>query len=475
MDVAAERSAFLYGPDDRKRHSEVAAHPGFPDERYRSAWRRDYARLVHCPAFRRLQGKTQVFPGPESDFFRNRLTHSLEVAQIAKSIAIRLNNTSDYFSQNNIDLDLVETIALGHDLGHPPFGHNGERALDDCMKIYGGFEGNAQTLRILSRLEKKEKEDLSRYGVSSEGMDSRLGLNLTYRTLAGVLKYDEEIPVRRLSKDPLKKGYYRTERRIVQAIKHSVLGASKSNVKFRTIECGIMDIADDIAYSTYDLEDTLKAGFATPLHIAFADGEILERVARKAKKALGASFDHHHVRETLFKIFGNLIQQVDLPDDSRPMAERVWDCWAESELFSRNGYIRTQYTSDLVTEFVLGTSVDVNQKFPALSNAKLSRDQLEKVEVLKHFTFENTIMSSRLKVSEYRSYDIVKTIFLDLSDDDGHHLLPEDFRSLYDCMPNTQEKMRVICDFIAGMTDRYALEFYGRLCSETPESIFKPF
>jgi dGTPase len=122
------------------------------------------------------------------------------------------------------------------------------------------------------------------------------------------LKYDEEIPVRRPRKDDLKKGYYRSERNVVHNIKRSVLGIPKTKMDFKTIECSIMDMADDIAYSTYDLEDTLKAGFVTPLHIALADGDILERVARKARKALGSSFDQHGVRETLFKIFGNLVQ-----------------------------------------------------------------------------------------------------------------------------------------------------------------------
>src|ERR1041385_5964077 len=108
-----------------RRHMERVVKivsPADPDEPYRTPWRRDYARLIHSAAFRRLQGKTQLFPGKESDFFRNRLTHSLDVAQIAKSIAIRLNNTLDYFKSNNIDTDLVETVALAHDLGHPPFG-----------------------------------------------------------------------------------------------------------------------------------------------------------------------------------------------------------------------------------------------------------------------------------------------------------------------------------------------------------------
>ena len=121
----------------------------------RTPFRKDFGRLLHSPSFRRLQGKTQLFPSHESDFFRNRLTHSLEVAQVAKAIALHINATVPAFKADPIDTDLVELAALAHDLGHPPFGHNGEAALDDCMKPCGGFEGNAQTLRLLARIENK--------------------------------------------------------------------------------------------------------------------------------------------------------------------------------------------------------------------------------------------------------------------------------------------------------------------------------
>ena len=241
----------LYGEADWARETRVESKAS-----YRSPARRDYARLLHSPAFRRLQGKTQLFPGAESDFFRNRLTHSLEVAQIGKSIALRINRDHPYFQKDPIDLDLVETAALGHDLGHPPFGHNGERALDECMREKGGFEGNAQTLRILTRLEKKEleAEEADEVGGSE---DARVGLNLTYRTLAGVLKYDKCIPRCRDAEAGLVKGYYESERKLVERVKEHVcrVGHGAEKGAFKTVECQIMDIADDIAYSTYDLED----------------------------------------------------------------------------------------------------------------------------------------------------------------------------------------------------------------------------
>ena len=193
----------LYSEADRERVAEVPKIA--PDEPYRSPWRRDIARLIHCPSFRRLQGKMQVFPGADSDFFRNRLTHTLEVAQIAKSIAIKLNATNEHFAEadNKINPDLVEFAALAHDLGHPPFGHNGENALDELMNDFGGFEGNAQTLHILAKVEKKEvlsKIDEEFVPIALDGSDLRCGLNLTYRSLASVLKYDKCIPTRKLDR-----------------------------------------------------------------------------------------------------------------------------------------------------------------------------------------------------------------------------------------------------------------------------------
>jgi len=136
----------LYTEDD-KRHRQDNSEP----DACRSPFRRDYARLIHSSTVRRLQGKTQSFSGVESDFFRTRLAHSLEVAQIAKSIANRINqhpDYPDYFKTNHLDLDLVEFAGLAHDLGHPPFGHLGERALNECIRTDGGFEGNAQSLMI---------------------------------------------------------------------------------------------------------------------------------------------------------------------------------------------------------------------------------------------------------------------------------------------------------------------------------------
>ena len=208
---------------------------------YRSEYSRDYARVLHSSSFRRLGNKTQLFPAYESDFFRTRLTHSLEVAQIAKSIAEKFKKREKQYSF--IEPEVCEIAGLIHDIGHPPFGHNGEKALDDCMKSCGGFEGNAQTLHIIARLEKKETPE-SKDIFNSTGNDCRYGLNLTVRSIAAGLKYDEMIPTIRKDTDSLLKGYYECDKEVVEFVKDKLIG-KKDYKPFKTIECAIMDIADE--------------------------------------------------------------------------------------------------------------------------------------------------------------------------------------------------------------------------------------
>ena len=269
----------MFSPDYCFRFKKIERIPKGALTDYRSEYSRDYARVLHSPSFRRLQNKTQLFPGQESDFFRNRLTHSLEVSQIAKSIAIKLKS-------ENPDLPIIpevcEIAGLVHDIGHPPFGHNGEAALDECMRSKGGFEGNAQTLRVITRLEKKELPDVI---INKDNHDCRIGLNLTARVIASVLKYDKRIPILRDQDSSLVKGYYDSESDIVKKVKACLVEApSQIKQPFKTIECAIMDIADDIAYSTYDVEDAFKAEFLTPYDIVAADQNILEQVCEKLKK-----------------------------------------------------------------------------------------------------------------------------------------------------------------------------------------------
>jgi len=459
-------------------------------EEYRLQFRRDFDRLIHAPSFRRLQGKTQLYPGRESDFFRNRLTHSLEVAQIAKSIAIRINNR--YFDKsqagldNHIDLDVVEFAGVAHDLGHPPFGHQGEEALDEMMVDDGGFEGNAQTLRLLSRIEKKHGGTFD-----EDGRDLRTGLNLTSRVLASISKYDNVIPVNKglraeyANGKTIKpvKGYYFSENEIVRSVKHLVLGGKETELPFKTIECKIMDISDDIAYSTYDLEDGLKAGFFNPFDIVFAKNELMDRIAGRVSEKLKIKIAIDDVRDVLLSVFSECfklpnIEDADINRDTffNHHILHMGAAYTTAATLSKDGFARTDFTSKLVGKFIRGVEFEFNEEFPMLSDVKLVDDILLEVEVLKTFNYESQILSPRLKIAEYRGKEIVRKIFNVLSDDNnnGYLLMPQDYVDLYNAA-GIKTKKRIICDFIAGMTDNYCIEFYGRLTSENPETIFKPY
>jgi dGTPase len=442
----------------------------------RSEYRRDYGRLIHSASFRRLQGKTQLFPGSESDFFRNRLTHSFEVAQVAKGIALQLNQ-QPFFKNRPIDTDLVELAGLAHDLGHPPFGHNGERALDDCMKGFGGFEGNAQTLRILTHLERKVfgSGDHDDYGMSTGGKDRRLGLDLSFRSLASVLKYDRPIPTVRAKKDKLVKGYYQEERSTVEQIKAALGVPSIAMGDFKTIECQIMDVADDIAYSTYDLEDSFKAGFLSPLSMLAENQEVLEAVAKTVNEAdeLDRKIGPADVLEVLHGIFSRSLGE-ETADDDPPIVSATL-IYRTSKKIAENGHYRTAFTSDLVKSNIDGVQLyDTNEEHPMLSGVRLNDETRLRVEVLKRYTYHAITMSPRLRLVEYRGYDIVRTIFKALAGDSGHHLFPDDYRRMYQRLSDQQARYRLICDYVASMTDRYAVEFYARIQSVNPQTIFKP-
>ncbi|MBT3067330.1 deoxyguanosinetriphosphate triphosphohydrolase family protein [Rhodoferax sp. U11-2br] len=433
----------------------------------RTAFRRDYGRLLHSPAARRLQGKTQLFPGHESDFFRNRLTHSLEVAQIAKDLAIQVNVQCPAYEANPIDVDLVEFAGLAHDLGHPPFGHNGEKALDDCMKQFGGFEGNAQTLRILSTVEKKVVRShpyrSPETPFDDKGRDVRLGLNLTYRTLASVLKYDHEIKTKRVTKEKLEKGYYASEAALVARIKMHV-GEPTKGKKFKTIECQLMDVADDIAYSTFDLEDSMKGGFTHPLAILtkiHSNQKLVEGILKKLRKEVPEAdyFDVFDAFKDLFHMW-----EGEVPEMGYVISKKI----------ANDGFLRTAFTSELIGNFMRGISVNVKTDSQSkFGQVEIRPDIKIKIEVLKHFNYLVNIMSPRLKVVEYRGYELVKTIFKMLTTDGGYQLLPDDVQQMYLGLKGKAAKYRVVCDFVAGMTDRYAIEFYNRL-KETGPSIYKP-
>lgn len=440
--------------------------------------------MLHAPAFRRLQGKTQLFPGVESDFFRNRLTHSLEVAQIARGIASRLNATKvgEAFPGSAIDEDLVEFAAIAHDLGHPPFGHNGEKALDELMRDYGGFEGNAQTLRILAAVEQKLSLD------STGQLSSEHGLDLTYRTLAAVLKYDHEIPAVRGRGARLVKGFYGTEAPLVAEIKRRVAPELPADQKFKTIECAIMDIADDIAYSTYDLEDSLHAGFVTPMKLSWAianDRGVSDEVMKKTNKALVEAgytevSEKKELLDVIAEVFGTAMPRTvtDLLANSEPKPEHALlvnqEAWSLDQTLVTDSLARTRFTADRVGRLIAAVQFDANPSVPALSAVSMERSALLQVEVLKHLNYELVIRSPRLAVVEHRGKELVSKIFKTLVESDGT-LLPEDWRLRHAraLRKGVSSARRVICDYVACMTDRYAAELHSRLFGEG-STIFKP-
>jgi dGTPase len=436
----------LYHENDYLRqNNNIAKKENF------SPFRRDYARVVHSSSFRRLQAKTQIFPSFENDFFRNRLTHSLEVAQIAKSIAVKLNAEHDL----NLDYDLIETAALCHDIGHPPFGHNGEVALNKKMRNFGGFESNAQTLRLISHTAKKDVDQKQSFG-----------LNLTYRTLAATIKYDNLIPpISNLGQ--LTKGYYNEEARLIDDIKQKLLepyNLTPAEGNFKTIECYIMDVADDIAYSTYDVEDALKGGFIDPLSMASIDDGLLEKIFNAMPKDLEITRDE--IKFILMDIFSDYI---DFDSDCR-------DIYKISKNIANNSLLRTKLTSRLVNSCIKNIEIDIDQKAPIISKVYLNDQIRKQVEVLKKYILFKIIKSPKLNVLRYRGREIISEIFdILISSDTNESLLPDDIGAIFYNTHNAQGKARIICDYISSMTDRYIIELYNQFKSDPSSMIFKPF
>ncbi len=252
-----------------------------------------------------------------------------------------------------------------------------------------------------------------------------------------------------------------------------------------------MDVADDIAYSTYDLEDAFKAEFLTPLSLMAKPVAVVERVAGKVKERLDEYYSHLPAGERTFgaddlsrtlisvfsEIFGasaNIIQNAqELDAEAKAVVASKAAFDASAKLVS-NGYSRAKLTSDLVGTFIQGVEVDYDEEFPSQSKVRLNVETFKRVEVLKNFAYQSLIMSPRLKVAEHRGKQIVKDIFEALERDEGHLLMPDDARLLYEDFKGTAHKKRVVCDFIACMTDRYALQFYNRLFGTSHESIHAP-
>ena len=391
----ARRAAAPYA--SRPERSRGRLHPE-PESPTRTAFQRDRDRIIHCAAFRRLQHKTQVFVYHEGDHYRTRLTHSLEVAQIARSIGRVLA----------VDEDLAEALALAHDLGHPPFGHAGEAALNQAMAPYGGFAHNAQTLRILTALE-------HRYN----GFD---GLNLTWETLEGVAKHNG--PLSGSLSGPLPPDV--APNAAPDAIEAY---SARHDLELHTHagpEAQIAALADDIAYNNHDVDDGLRAGlFAVEdLRTVPLVGSILDDVA--ADHPGGG--ESRRIHETVRRTIGAMV--VDVIDTSRRRLEEAGP--ADVEAVRRHGAPLIAFSAAMQAH---------GEALKAFLSARMYR----------HHRVNRMASKARRTVRELFELFIAEP-----------ECLPEEWRSRCDG-PRTLATARVVADYVAGMTDRFAIEEHRNL------------
>ena len=460
-----------------------------------SPFAKDYSRIVHASAFRRLQGKTQLIPAGENEVFRTRLTHSLEVSDIASRIASQLNHRQGVaLGAYRIDTHIVACASLLHDLGHPPFGHSGEEVLNERMRDYGGFEGNAQTLRIVTCLENRlgliEDREAAEFAIGQAEAAPR-GMNLTVGTLAAVLKYPFRLdsPGRKASRHPLPgKGIYAEEMPVLHALQALGLGVG---VERRTLECQIMDFADDIAYSAYDLEDTLEAGIVTPLDLVAPDDELLAAILGEegVRAALGPlAADVHRANalivEALTQVFDSLFDlgdaypqiQVDSVDGNRARHIFVARTYLESVMHARHPMVRRQFLEALIERHIGAVDVEVDAAAPHFSRLRVDAASRLRIECLKAFNYHRVINSRRLKMYHYRSRKIVgelfDTLFGNAMERDAKVrglLLPDPQRERLRALPRgragEREAARLVADHLSSLTDSEALRLHAQLTS----------
>lgn len=400
MAVETGRARAIYASNPLESRGRL--HPEAPSAT-RNPFRRDCDRIIHSAAFRRLKHKTQVFIFNEGDHYRTRLTHTLEVTQIARALARALG----------LDEDLAEALALAHDLGHPPFGHAGERALDDCLKGVGGFDHNAQALRLVTVIERRYPE-----------FD---GLNLTWETLEGIVKHNG--PLTDAAGQPA--GGYR-QSGIAPAILnyariHGVDLATNSSA-----EAQLASIADDIAYDAHDLDDGIRANLFSvgDLNDVPVLGEILSGIR------------HDHPTLDPARIVHELIRQL--------IGRMIEDVLAESES-------RLRSLGPVCVDDIRRASA------PVIS---FSKTMAEADRRIKGFLFPRMYRHERIMRIMADAEQVVRDLF-------SHYVesaqdLPSEWTSGFREANDAARKRRV-ADFIAGMTDGYALLEHARYFDSTPE------
>ena len=353
-----------------------------PSSSLRSPFQRDRDRVIHSTAFRRLKHKTQVFVNTPGDHYRTRITHSLEVAQIARTLA-------KYF---NLNEDLCETLSLAHDLGHTPFGHAGEDSLNDCMKLYGGFDHNIQTIRIVTFLENKY------YNFK--------GLNLSIETIDGLVKHNGVVT----NQDKFK----------------SILGGSifKNKINFLqspSLEAQLSAISDDIAYNSHDLEDGLRAKLYTIDDLKSIP--VLSRIITKHKKFIKSKGSELVIRQIIRSIINEMVNDIIVTTKKNIKKKNIIT-------------LKDIYKSkNLLVSF--------SQEMQLFDTS------------IKSFLKEKMYFSKNVLKKTNSGKKIIKFLFVKIKKNPSKFIK----KSVY--QKNNIE--RNICDFIAGMTDRYAINLYNSL------------
>lgn len=398
IEAGCERA--IYASDPGNSRGRRYPEPISPT---RNVFRRDCDRIIHATAFRRLKHKTQVFVVHEGDHYRTRLTHTLEVAQIARSLARALG----------ADEDLAEGLALAHDLGHPPFGHAGERALDQCLAAHGGFDHNAQALRIVTDLER-------RYPAFD-------GLNLTWETLEGLVKHNG--PLIESNGAPVER--YR-EHGVPAAILDYVKIQDLELASFASLEAQLAAIADDIAYDAHDIDDGLRAGLFTLGDIAVVPiiGDIVAGINAQHPKLDDGRRVHEVVRRLITRMIEDVIAETNVRVAGR----------------------KPRSAADVRS---------AGKPLGGFSHAMLAADKS-----IKGFLYPRMYRHARVMRVMDEAEGVVRDLF-------AHYAkTPADMGAEWaEGVDPADESSRVrrIADYIAGMTDRYALIEHAKYFSNTPE------
>lgn len=389
---------------------------------YRTPFQQDRDRIVYTSAFRRLQAKTQVFSVGEYDFYRNRLTHSIEVAQIGRSICNYLRAEDPSLSAEfYVDPDLVEAVCLAHDLGHPPFGHAGERALHEVMAQYGGFEGNAQTLRLLTQT------------IFSRG-GRRSGLRPTRALLDGVLKYKSLLRELPSPENHFLYDDQETFRAFVfdgRDIPDSYPPGPALN-GVRSLECCIMDWADDTAYSLNDLTDGIRARFLT----------------RARMETWAAAQDLDDIGEDAVKL---VLSVIDSGDVELVISREIGACIRACRLEPCDGFM-----SDRTARYRYRLAVDESTRRRTTWFGRMSVDLVFRTAQLQQLEFKGRRLLRAI-------FDAYRDAYLDGENTRRIALLPPLWEQAVLQEPHPGRRARILCDYIAGMTDAFAIRSYKRM------------